>query len=366
MGAESYADKLRALGVSEEVISSIDPREGGNITETGDVLYLDQERRDAKVDANRPLRKNHPNGLGIKNKAVKVISKKMTADILAGKDSAGGGVGGLLEAMCLPPDKPKHKVMKKLLGFDESGYSHIHVMPLNVDVSDKHRSVIMPIDLIIQELRDADYIAIMKYCVCRTSFKCEHYPAEFGCIFMGPNGRHAVEAGAANEATVEEAIQHVLKAADMGLMGSFDYIEGEQFIWGVQQDEMNEYRMICFCCDCCCLAMNIIKGSQTDMADRCSPVGWTTVVNHDKCVGCGKCASRCPNKAITYREDGKRITNQDRCLGCGFCKLDCKFDAISIKQTQPMRESINEYHINEARIDDGREHTKAIRNHDIC
>lgn len=356
MSSTNYQEKLKALGVPDDVIASIDPRDGGNITPEGEVLFLDEARREAKVNKDKPYRKNHPTGLGIKNKMATKISQKMTADILEGKDSAGGGVGGLLESMTLPPNKTKYKVFSKILGYSENDYNHIHVLPLNVDVADKSQPVVLPIDLIIQELKDADYIAILSYCVCRTSFKCEHYPASFGCIFMGPNARHAVEAGAAREATVEEAIAHVKKAAELGLVGAVDHIEGEQFIWGVQQHEMNEYRMICFCCDCCCLTMNILKKSQRDVSSYYSPVGWTAVVDHTKCVGCKKCAERCPTHCISFGEGGLRITDQDKCIGCGFCKLECKVGAIQIKQTMPMRASINEYHLNEARINDGKPH----------
>ena len=63
-----------------------------------------------------------------------------------------------------------------------------------------------------------------------------------------------------------------------------------------------------------------------------------------------------PTHCINYGDDGLRITDQDKCIGCGFCKLECKAGAVRIKQTMPMRASINEYHLNEARINDGKPH----------
>lgn len=351
--------KLQSLGVPGDVIESIDPRDGGNITPEGEVLYLDEERRDAKVDSGRPLRKNHPDGLGLKNRLVKKTSKMVTTG-----DGGGEAFAKITQFMGEPESSAKNKMVNKFLGFDDKGYTHVHVMPLNIDCSDirdKHHSVVVPYDLIIAELKDADFIAIMNFCICRKSMKCEHYPWDFGCIFMGPNGRHAVEGGIAHQATLEEAIAHVDKAAEMGLMAAADYVEGEQFIWGVQNNEMNRYRMICFCCDCCCLAMNVLKHSARDISGRYSPVGWTAVVDHTKCVGCKACESRCPQHCITFDEEtGLRITDQDKCLGCGFCKLVCKHGAISIKQTMPMRDSLNDYYLNEGRLDDGLEHSKAV------
>lgn len=86
-----------------------------------------------------------------------------------------------------------------------------------------------------------------------------------------------------------------------------------------------------------------------------TPSGFTSVVDHSKCKGCKTCTAgkvACPENAISYRpEDGKMVINQEYCIGCGLCKKQCPNDAIKIKQTMPMRESIHEHFLKEARID---------------
>lgn len=60
-------EKLKSLGVPDEVIATLDPRDGGNITPQGEVLFLDEERLKRRELPNKPLHKNHPRGLGIKD-----------------------------------------------------------------------------------------------------------------------------------------------------------------------------------------------------------------------------------------------------------------------------------------------------------
>lgn len=46
-----------------------------------------------------------------------------------------------------------------------------------------------------------------------------------------------------------------------------------------------------------------------------------------KCVGCGKCAARCPNQAHIFI-DGKHIFKRELCTGCGRCVDACLAEAL--------------------------------------
>ena len=48
-------EKLKSLGVPDEVIATLDPRDGGNITPQGEVLFLDEERLKRRELPNKPL-----------------------------------------------------------------------------------------------------------------------------------------------------------------------------------------------------------------------------------------------------------------------------------------------------------------------
>ena len=181
------------------------------------------------------------------------------------------------------------------------------------------------------------------------------YPNDIACLFFGEAGRTAVSHGLGREFTYEEACERVDRAARHGLMAQGLWIEVEQMLWGIRNDNMDKFFEICFCCPCCCIALKLARNaSAEDRAKIFHPAGWTAVADQTRCVGCGKCTdgpNGCPMDAISFNEDGKIQINQDACVGCGICKTRCNLDVIKIKQTMPMRKSLPEYFRKEHGLD---------------
>lgn len=55
------------------------------------------------------------------------------------------------------------------------------------------------------------------------------------------------------------------------------------------------------------------------------------IINHDLCIGCGKCADVCGFDAIKI-ENNKAIADNKKCIGCGMCAFHCPVSAIKTKE----------------------------------
>ncbi|MGP1567249.1 MAG: 4Fe-4S dicluster domain-containing protein [Peptoanaerobacter stomatis] len=74
---------------------------------------------------------------------------------------------------------------------------------------------------------------------------------------------------------------------------------------------------------------------------------YSTVIDEDKCIRCGKCKESCPYNAIVFFDRpcaaacgvnaiesdhlGRAHINQDKCVTCGMCLVNCPFGAIADK-----------------------------------
>lgn len=233
-------------------------------------------------------------------------------------------------------------LLKRIVLFDrpEKNFTQGYSINLNVSLEDAAKNVILPVDIVKKAIAESSYRAILNKCLCRETKKCKTYSPDFGCIFIGEGSRVTAERKYARSVSIDEALNHVDRAAEMGLICQCLWIEAEQYIWGIKDTDLNRFLEICFCCPCCCLELTNFKSLSADIQSRFSGIGWQAKAGKN-CSLCKICEESCPFGFITV--SGGAVTVSEKCQGCGICASRCPEKAISIIPAKELKKDIKDY-----------------------
>jgi len=136
------------------------------------------------------------------------------------------------------------------------------------------------------------------------------------CLTFNSTAAGLVDVGLAEQISTAEAVDIVARAKAAGLAQTAD---------NVQQD----VGFICNCCRCCCGFMNAVR---TTGVHGGVTSNWVAETDFTNCRGCKKCFRRCPVEAITMIDNegkGRRpywsVVDPDKCIGCGICFGVCRW-----------------------------------------
>jgi len=165
---------------------------------------------------------------------------------------------------------------------------------------------------------------IMNFCICRESNKCEDYPRDLGCLFMG-EAANRIDPRLGRLVTREEAHAHVRRADEAGLI----HVIGRNKLDSVWLDAWPTGRLltVCNCCPCCCL-WKMLPSLAEGIGVKVTKMEGVELSVGPGCVGCGSCQKACFVDAIELR-DGKAVIGVN-CRGCGRCVEACPNHAITI------------------------------------
>ena len=236
--------------------------------------------------------------------------------------------------------------IKRMVNLDHSELTQTYVLNLNMDITDKAKNVILPIDMMKQMVKESNYRAVMNTCLCRTAYDCKTFPHNHACIFPGAEAKTIVDKKLGHEATIGETLTHIDKGAELGLVGHAMWIEVEGYLFGIKREKgVAHWLEICFCCPCCCSAFKLIKATnQTDIKNRFRSISWKASPDNSNCINCKKCIEQCPVKAISFKDE-MIVIDEQSCLGCGFCAAKCPKNAIMLNLKAPLKMTVQDYFI---------------------
>lgn len=220
-------------------------------------------------------------------------------------------VGGLIARLALPTFSKKNL--------------NITYIPVNENIGDVGGSSLLPRQVIEKLIRRSSHRAIIHRCTCRDAKGCKEHPIELGCLFLG-EGAKEIDPRIARHVSVEDALEHVDKCLEDGLIPMTGRVKIDNFIWGVR--DRGRLLTFCFCCRCCCTILNSGKFLPKEAANSIVPLqGLRIITDYDLCKVCGTCVDECPMGAITIR-GGKVHHDEDLCISCGICITVCPEGAL--------------------------------------
>ncbi|MFH1151396.1 MAG: 4Fe-4S ferredoxin [Actinomycetota bacterium] len=201
-------------------------------------------------------------------------------------------------------------------------------VPVNADI-ELPPGTVAPIRVVEHFLENASYHVSLDFCPCRRELKCEKYPREFGCTFIGEGARQ-IDPKLGRHIGRQEALDKLREANEMGLVSVLGRFKGDALALGVKDDA--RLMTICHCCPCCCVTTSIHLASP-EMRDVLVRLEGVSVSVSDGCTGCGACVKACIFHQVEL-VDGIAVIGQE-CKGCGRCELSCKAGAIKIAVDNP-------------------------------
>ncbi len=189
----------------------------------------------------------------------------------------------------------------------------------------RHLSTILPYEEVLKLIENTEYITAGA-CVCRhqgdlLGRPCDK-PKKNMCMVFGESAKFVAKYGFAHPVSKEEARRAIDEAEEAGLVHSYANTEDRAI------------NLLCNCCGCHCFILRPL--SRHPAPAQGVVAEWVSVIDADKCTGCGACVDRCWLKAL-YLEGDRALRLVARCIGCGVCRYVCPTDAIRLERRETVR-----------------------------
>ncbi|MFX1295304.1 MAG: 4Fe-4S dicluster domain-containing protein [Promethearchaeota archaeon] len=186
---------------------------------------------------------------------------------------------------------------------------------------------ILPYELVEILINKHDIFAIQT-CECRligelSGDPCKVASREIGCLNGGAAAQRLINSGIGRQITKEEAIEYVKKVEKMGLVHAT-----------VADNSLASSMFICNCCSCHCV---FLKPTKKYRIKTITPSNFIPKRDRERCIKCETCIKKCQMGAIFHQlpnesdlTDDYIFTKEEYCIGCGVCASNCPENAIKM------------------------------------
>lgn len=200
-----------------------------------------------------------------------------------------------------------------LTGVDEP---QLRVIPIERTIPMKWGEI-LPQESLSQIIGNAKKLAIHE-CSCRLMGRNCDSPTDV-CILLDDFAEHCIERGSAQEITVNQAMDVLIRCEELGL------------VHHLNNSEEGGYQFICNCCSCCCIVLRGMIMLGKDFLALKSR--FVSVSDDSLCMECDLCEARCQFGAI-HIEKSKAVIDPDRCFGCGLCVSACPTRTLNLVEVR--------------------------------
>jgi Pyruvate/2-oxoacid:ferredoxin oxidoreductase delta subunit len=167
-------------------------------------------------------------------------------------------------------------------------------------------------------LRSPEQIIVVE-CPCRAAEENPCLPLDVCLVIGEPFASFLLEhhPSRARRITKEEAVE-ILKAEDA---------RGRVHHAFFNDPMLGRFFGICNCCSCCCAAIKA-HGNGTPML---ASSGYVAQVDENECIACDTCQAFCQFGALG-RVNGSACVDHQACMGCGVCVSRCPQKAITLRR----------------------------------